>query len=90
MLANHASEHPESPANIPTGLLTIPVFCRAIGKSSRTFARMRKAGKVPPIIRIGSTPYIRVVDMENWIASLQPIVTRQQPLRRRRVRRRAR
>lgn len=77
----------ESPSDFSTGLLTIPRFCRLIGKSARTFGRMRAAGMCPPIIKIGSTPYIRVTDAETWIASIQPIPSAQ-PQRRRRVRRR--
>jgi hypothetical protein len=67
-------------------LLTIARFCRLIGKSLRTFGRMRAAGACPPIIKIGSTPYIRVTDAETWIASIQPIDTPRIPQRRRRVR----
>jgi excisionase family DNA binding protein len=89
MHTNAADRIPDPNPNPLAGLLTVKRFCELLNVSPRTFQRMRTAGRIPQLIKIGRRPYFRLVDVEAWVASIPSIPTSSKPERHRRVRRRS-
>lgn len=48
---------------------SVPVFCKSVGISVRTFWSLQKSGDGPPVTRIGRRVLIRRQAAEAWLAN---------------------
>jgi hypothetical protein len=64
---------------IPTDKMESPLFghitrhklVKETGKSEMFWIRLARAGKGPPITRLGRTPLYRLTDLQAWLESQQ-------------------
>lgn len=51
-----------------SSLMTIADFCQTVGISRSTWQTLKRQGKTPPTVQIGSTHRIRLETYQAWLA----------------------
>jgi predicted DNA-binding transcriptional regulator AlpA len=59
------------PTTTTTGAFTIDEFCRAHGISRALFYKLRKQGRAPRIMQIGSKPLVSIEAAQDWRKAME-------------------